>query len=154
MNVPDAYKNYYTFTTIRNPYDRLVSAWWSTTQRGHDRYNYKKQLGEDTSFLNFCKNLHRYVDKPMPHAAPQSRWLDNKIDKVIRYENLNEEWLKLPFNEKHMPLPHKNPTVLPTEKQPIPRKGYMEYLNSEVIQLINEYYHEDFTNLNYEKIKI
>jgi hypothetical protein len=153
IKIPNEYSGYYSFTIVRNPYDRLVSAWWSTTQRGHDKYNYKKELGNNMSFLNFCKNLEKYEGKFVQHTAPQSRWLDNKLDKIIKYENLNEEWLNLPFNRNRLALPHNNPTVSASKKNPVARKVYTDYLNNEILPMINKYYHEDFEKTGYQKIE-
>jgi len=148
--VPQEYVDYYSFTIVRNPYDRLVSAWWSTTQRGDDRYGYIKDLNGDASFLNYCRNLKRFENKRIPHLMPQCNWFNNKIDKAIRYENINEEWLDLPFNLYKKPLPHENPTVKVAKNNPKPRLHYSNYLNDEIIDIINEKYKEDFIKLNYE----
>jgi len=150
FKVPAKYEEYYTFTVVRNPYDRLVSAWWSTTQRDGDRYGYVKELKGDTSFLNYCKNLKRFENKIIPHLQPQCNWFNNRIDKIIRYENINEEWLDLPFNTSKQPLPHKNPTTMVASNNSIPRDHYSTYLNDEIISIINQRYNQDFIKFGYD----
>jgi len=153
--IPEKFKGWFSFTVIRNPYERLVSAWWSTTQRGVDPKGFIKRLKGNASFENFCKNLPSLETvRSAPHLTPQFQWLNNDFDKIIEYENLEEEWLKLPFNENKVQLIHINSTrKLEGERNKIVRKHYTEYLNPTIIDIINKFYAKDFKQLNYKMIK-
>jgi len=156
-NIPDNFKDYYKFTIIRNPYDRVISSWWSTTQRGNDsKFYILRTLKTDTSFLNFCKNLD-ILEKNhpnVPHVTPQIEWIkNNKFDKIIKYENLNEEWLNLPFNKNHKPLVHINATTkVEGKRNEIAREPSEKYLSKKTIELINKFYKEDFDNLGFDRL--
>ena len=150
------YLDHYSFTVIRNPYDRLVSVWWSTCQRGDDSKRYiNKFLKDDISFLNFCKNLENLNSiKNVPHCNLQSDWLEStKFDNVIKFENLNASWLNLPFNkDKKIKLGFLNSTIKKASNNPTARKDYLNYLSSEIIELINNFYIKDFKNTGYEML--
>ena len=152
-NIPSKYKDYFKMTIVRNPYERLVSSWWSTTQRGDDPKKYiEKTLKKDTSFRNFCNKLELLTSNHpgTPHVWPQSSWLDNDFDKIIYCENLNEEWVNLPFNPDKIPLGHRNPTTRLAKNNRFVRKAYDHYLDKVSIKKINNFYREDFDRLNYE----
>jgi hypothetical protein len=153
--IPIKYQSYYSFTVIRNPYDRAVSIWWSTCKRNNDKRKYiSKYLKDDNTFLNFCKNLDK-IDGIENRVVTnkQINWINNNnINKFIKFENLNNEWNNLPFNTINNKLDILNPTVIQTDKNPNARKSYKNYLNSESIKLINDYYHLDFKLLKYNQI--
>lgn len=148
-------KGFFVFTVVRNPYDRCVSIWWSTIHRKSDRHHFKKALGHDLSFDNFCINIHKLHDIFPNLILPQSHWLDHiKVDKIIPYENLNEEWGKLKFNiRSKIKLPCLNSTTSVTDWNPNARLHYKEYLTPNSISIINEYYNRDFNMISrYKKL--
>lgn len=150
-DIPEWCKGYYTFTVVRNPYERLVSAWWSTTQRGGKlKKAYINHLKDDLSLLNYCQNLKKFT---YWHSQPQVIWLkNNRFDKIIRFENLKEEWLNLPFNTTGTELPHINTTTWISPNNPTARNPYQEYLTPDIIEIINDYYKEDFDMLKYQML--
>ena len=93
------------FTIVRNPYERLVSAYTFLIKEN-------TRVPADTTFQNF---LYNYVlQKDIDTYRPQIWWLmTNKktkaVDKIIRYENLEKE-LQEYFNF-YQSLPVKNKTT-------------------------------------------
>lgn len=158
--VPKKYRNYFVFTVVRNPYSRTVSSWWSTCKRENDKRKYiQKYLKKENTFLNFCRHLEQ-INREInyPHIHPQAEWLTrNQFDKIVRFENLELEWLVLPFNTNKVPLPHINPT---TKVQigkfgpgnPVARDQFTSYLCDESVQIINDFYSEDFDLTGYKKL--
>jgi len=157
--IPSQFENYYSFLIVRNPYDRVISAWWSTMKRGFHSKKYIKItqhiLKGDYSFLNFCKNLDS-INKLSNFIVAQRQmdWIkNNSIDKILKFETLNAEWLTLPFNNDKIELTTRNATTHVGTNNPIARLPYVNYLTSETIQLVNDYYACDFDNLKYDYLK-
>lgn len=147
----------YTFMVVRNPYDRICSAWWSTCMRGKDRYGYIKTFNECglpntlLSFLKVIKNKHRGIN--YIHTKEQSEYIhSNRIDFIIRFENLNVDLNSLDFLKEDVVLDNINATTLVTNNNSLRRPDWIELVDSESIKLINEIYFEDFELLNYDML--
>ena len=155
--IPKKYKDFYTFTVIRNPYYRAISIWWSTCKRNNDIRGYiANYLQEDNTFVNFMRYIPQIShDNPgRVVTQPQSNWLRGKdFDKMIPFEEVDEAWLTMPFNPTHIPLPKLNPTITVTKGNPNVRSQYDNYLCPESISLVNNYFHEDFELTGYLKFK-
>jgi len=157
INVPALFSDRYTFTVVRNPYDRICSAWWSTCMRGKDRYGYIKKFNEYglpnslLSFLIVIQNKFEGVNY-LP-TINQSRYLkDNRIDHIIRFENFNEGLNSLKFVNEDVVLNNLNATTLITENNSTKRPDWSELVCSRSIMMINEIYNEDFYLLNYDML--
>lgn len=141
--VPEQVKHFTTFVTARNPYDRIISLWWSMCKREGDRYGYKEIMtskGLENDPVSFLKSLKQFESRTQADYHKQ-----NKIDHIIHTENLEEEFKKLPFYNKNIVFPHNNTTFdvrPPTE----------EFLTDEFVELVNIKYHEDFELLGYNKV--
>ena len=133
--------NNVTFTVIRNPWDRMVSA-----------YHYLRQLSlpEGSSWLSinciteenfptfedWILNLHNYQN---PEAywfrpeTPQSLWLDAPVEIILRYETLVEDFVQIQelFSNK-IELPHHYKSK---------RSNYKDYYNDvtkSIVASLNE----------------
>ncbi len=131
--IPDTLKekyseqmNYYLYITYtRNPYDRIISAFF-----------YKNNTTNIQHLKNFCKNELPHYDFNFKfnynwiHYYPQYLFLCDKncnISKDIDIKKLEE---------------HEKPK----------RYNLIQYLDNECIEIINKVYKNDFTLLNYEMI--
>lgn len=129
----DLYQQLFKFATIRNPWDRIVSMYFSP-HRGTDRWNREEFI----QLINNSATLQDYVTLPsfrdrlekklgMP-ARP--RPLDRDIDHLIRFENLNNDFkkvcnkLSIPDN---MDLPIRNRSS---------RKHYSHYYDDELTDMV------------------
>ena len=147
--IPKTCIDYLIFCTVRNPYDRAVSKWWATTQRGHDKLGLRKQLSDPDSFECFALNL---VGGRLGNGAPPQFWI-NQLDFVrgitrwpdliLRFERMNEQVHHLPFwtDEK---LPHVNRTDRDREPWPY-------YYTEAAKQAIQEFAADDFTWFGYSR---
>jgi hypothetical protein len=143
----NSWKDYFKFSIVRNPWDRLVSTWNDKVQHQwseHDKNPYrikvfKKYKDKDYDF--FVKNV-------IPSEDIHTECLSNLIDLTVvdfigRFENFQQDFhticdkIGIPQQE----LPHKNATK---------HKHYTEYYNDETRQIVAEKYAKDIEYFNYE----
>jgi hypothetical protein len=136
-NVIDAkrYKNPIVFSTVRNPFERMVSMWKHKSFR-----NIK-------TFSEFCKldqssmgRMQRWHSQPIHFHLYDT---DDSVNYVLRLETLQEDFdmmnnkLKLPCKK----LPHKNKSK---------HKHYTEYYDEETKKIVAEKYAKDIEYFNYK----
>lgn len=145
----DKFDNYFKFCIIRNPYNKIYSAWRYICKGRRRQYNndvndfIKYKLTEEFMYGRQSNPRDERV-----HYRPQYTFLyDNKNNKyadfVIRYESLNEDISKM--NEQF-------DLKIPLYDNGNTNKSYIKHLNKESIQKINSLYKKDFELLNYEMI--
>jgi len=138
--------NYFKFCIIRNPYNKLYSAWNFIKKRhGYSNVNdfIKYKLNEE-----FIYGKEIIPGDARVHYRPQFTFVyDNKNNKfadfIIRYENLNEDISKM--NEKY----NLNIKLYDNCNS---QKSYINLLNKESILKINSLYKKDFELFNYEML--
>ena len=117
--------DYHYFTYSRNPYDRMISA-----------YFYKNNTKSIKHFKDFCKNelvtldFNLHFDKKYIHYYPQ-------------YLFLCDETYNIPSNIEIKKI---------EEDEKPKRYNLVDYLDNECIEIINKVYKNDFLLLNYEMI--
>lgn len=101
---------YFKFTFVRNPWDRLVSVYHEFKKRGNQysemvrfdspllsEYDISNNMIEN--FRNFCKNLNDSAWKNDLFFHNQYDYIihndHNIMDFIGRYENLNDDWYKI-----------------------------------------------------------
>ena len=142
------WENYFKFIIVRNPWDRLLSAWQDKV---------KKQWNEEYRFPQFrIKYLEQFYDKDFsffvknceinrdPHLRPISELVDiSGIDFIGKLENLQEDLgiicdkIGIPRQE----LPHRNKTN---------HKHYTEYYNDETRKIVAQKYAKDIEMFGYK----
>ena len=141
------------FACVRNPYDRAVSVYW---------FMRKIQSNIPFNLAATFKNINEFWrDIPTARTServglidPQMDFLKEKggngisprIETVLRYETLADDWPAFALLHDLPPLPHKNKSELR------PATHWREQLNKESIARIGELYADDFEHLNYERI--
>ena len=145
---------YYSFTIVRNPYDRFVSAF------KHMKYNNNLQGCEtpletlkwllEKKSQSDTGNLEQHMVDDV--WIPQNKWCSIHkvivVDKVIKYETLQSEWdefvklqnERVPLSNLLIELPHQNQTLLPQETI---------ILGDEEKKLIQKIYKQDFELFGY-----
>lgn len=141
-------QQYFKFCIVRNPYNKLYSAWNFIKER-HNYENVndfvKYKLNQD--FI-FGKELE--IGDARVHYRPQYTFVfDNKGDKfvnyILKYENLNNDIKEL-NSEHNLEIPlYANQNI---------NKNYINFFNKESIKKINQLYFKDFLYFNYQMIKI
>lgn len=154
----DAIENFSSFkhfTIVRNPYDRLVSEYhFSYDSRVNNKIMLDLKSREILSFNSFIKYIFLNLTEDQRqtsfdnHFVPQIRYTQGKTPiTVFKLEQINklEKWLQQQTKNKNLKIPHDHKSRL--------RKHYREYLSDiEVIEIINNYYKEDFKKFKYKMI--
>lgn len=161
---PKRWNEYFTFTVVRNPWDRAVSAfayarmetsfWHDARLLPHPDYEMLKGM----NFKEFClfirKNEHAFRSgKLLRHESwsPQYLWVarehDRKIEtivkRVLRYESLDEHFpmLMTELSIRGVQMPHVNKSK---------RGSYRDYYDEESKQIIADLYEVDIKLFGYD----
>lgn len=138
-----AHKQYISFAFVRNPYDRILSAWKYFTTNDY-AIGLLKDHGihfhKNTTFDEFLDiSINRHSDH---HWQPQSHYVPQGVDFIGRLENFQQDYNQLC---ELIAIPK---TQLLHEKQ-IKRKHYSEYYNKETKKIVTEVYAEDISRFGY-----
>lgn len=141
--------NNITFTVIRNPWDRMVSAyhylrqislpegssWLKINNINEDNF---PTFEEWICNLNNYKNPEHYWFRP---ETSQGQWIDLPVEIFIRYENLEEDFKQVQdlFNCKN-PLPHFYKSN---------RSSYKDYYNDQTKDIVTKFNEEDIDVFKY-----
>jgi len=145
------FSEYFTFSVVRNPWDRLYSAFKFLEKGGiniHDRNAYEQYLEEYKDFEDFVINgLNKKMIYEIMHFIPQSEFIcskDGKIDVnyIARFENLKDDISKLSEKINNpIELDHHNSNK---------KVSYKEIYTSDMIKKVEEIYKMDVINFNYK----
>ena len=139
MNM-DKWNNYFIFTFIRNPYDRIVSGWNYVNKRN---ITFKRYMD-----INLNDNSYNYWHVFMPQTRHIISY-NGKIrsDFIGKFENLEDD-LKIVLNR----LGIKNIIHKSFVKNSKKHNNYITYYDNEVLEKVNIIIKEDLDNFDYEKI--
>ena len=140
-----------SFAFVRNPFDRLISAWANKVQALQGRtplsHNFCR-MPTDTSFPDFVRIICTETpqDKVDQHTISQSFVLygyGNLLpDFLGRFENFAEDWKKVQAMWPVLPdLTHENASH---------HKHYRDVFTPEMRDMAARYYADDLKNFNYE----
>lgn len=159
MQLPSDYQS---VAVIRNPWDRMVSFYEFT------KYCEKNEFGKnggailmgepskDMDFNEWMKYAHGYYYTTPRHKeftkerqpfwftplTPQTIWLPQDPDILIRFENLREGYMKLhTIMETNLQIPH----IFKTDKQ----SAYQDYYNDHSRELVAKYFALDIERWGY-----
>jgi hypothetical protein len=148
--VPRKYRNCFSFCFVRNPYDRLISAWKMLTRDWQKlpQLSLKDFLSIVTDLsigYRYGRTFRDYKVSVRHHTLPQTdKYNCFHLSKFVgRYENIQDDF-KLVCEKigcKYKPLPVIN--------QSQTDKNYMQYFDDEILSITNRYYQEDFKQLKY-----
>ena len=155
QNDPELVESYYSFAVCRNPYDRFVSAW--EYLRGYEEVRWPLTFEE--TIRQFHKRGRFFYTNEDLVWWPQARFISIKkiilVDKVIRYEKLDSEFLEV-IQEimKRVPDGFSRPKELldqvnvSTTRE---RRKWQDYYTPELKQMVYELYRRDFELFDYPK---
>lgn len=138
------FDEFFKFTFVRNPWDRIVSFYFYHKQRNFDYYDFNK-----ISFKKFTLNYLYTQPMQTPLNINQCiDWITDEngnilIDFIGKFENFQEDFniicdkIGIPRQE----LPHKNKSK---------HKHYTEYYDDETRSIVAEKYAKDIEYFGYE----
>ncbi len=141
---------FFSFCFVRNPYARIYSSYnfyKNNLKRGNKTA--KQKMKEYENFENFVLNFHKAKKIDKKHYRTQVSYVCNRrkiiIDYVGKFENINNDWLKIqeinPWYNKIIDLPFHNKTPKPETN----------IYSKKMAEIIFKYYQIDFEMFGYEK---
>lgn len=157
MSYHSEYSNYFSFTFIRNPYDRIVSAYkyFRKLKPGHRWYKRNSIISDAANEMEFGEFINHIPDfmKLMKreegsfesgiHFQPFYYFIDQSIDFVGRFENIQEDYFKILSNLKLPPKPLRKTNSTNNSNY---RQLYIEETKNKVYNI----YQEDIKKYNYQ----
>jgi len=144
------WQEYFKFTVVRNPWDRIHSWWWN-----------RKEIAKVIS-LSFAEYIHGICNPPLivklkpifiddPWDIPQIDWITSsngkiEVDFICRFENIENDWYNL-CKKINVPI-ERLPQILVKNRKPKERKHYTEYYNNRLIELVAKKYEKDILLFN------
>lgn len=147
---PSEMSHYFKFTVVRNPWDRLVSAYHFLKVGGMNEYDAtwaQENLAEYTSFRDFVMTwLNKENIMKIYHFQPQSHFITDKhqalsVDFIAFLENIDKDF---EYISKKV-----NPSAIMQVKNKSDHKDYKDYYDAEMILKVADIYAEDIQLLGY-----
>lgn len=148
IKIPKYASDYFKFSCVRNPYTRMVSMWYSVTQRYPE--NYGLENFKDLSFESFVEGITQKVSGTRWFFYLRQTDFTHNVDRIFWYEKLPYDLLKLSFVNNVENFPHLNSTQIEASYNPIKRKPWKKYITQRTLDMINDYYFLDFLTFNYQ----
>ena len=157
MSYPSKHSAYFSFTFIRNPYDRVVSAYkyFRKLKPGHRWYKRNSIISDAANEMEFGEFVHHMPDfmKLMKrqegsfesgiHFQPFYYFIDQPIDFIGRFENIQQDYFKI---LSHLKLPAKLLRKTNSTNNSNYRQLYIEETKNQVYNI----YQEDIKKYNYQ----
>jgi hypothetical protein len=148
------FEDYFKFTFVRNPWDRLLSAFLFLKKGGAnklDRQWVEANLGGYPDFHSFVINwVNRKSVNTWKHFVPQYKFVCEpgnqtpKVDFIGRFECINEDFAEVQKRlGNHSNLQHLNRTEGG-------KKDYREYYTDETRTIVEDVYQEDIRIFGYD----
>ena len=159
--VINLYPHYFTFTFVRNPFDRFVSI-WKYSKIGQSLYYDRliKGLTLKSYARNILENKNKYLSKfDKYHSIKQTQFIldyhpnsffgvprktNANCDYIGRFENLDNDFAEV------CRILNIRETKLPKINDSKSRRHYSAYYDDETRQMVEEIYKEDLEYLGYE----
>ena len=140
--------SYYSFGFVRNPFDRMVSAWkcpWVSREFLSKSFLEFLYYIDETDNGFAKSHVWSYLDpkQMLFHPSNLNGWQKQRVSFIGRYENLQEDF-NLVCSKLSIPT-HKLPHIHKGD-----RKTYQECYNEESINIVSERYKRDLKYFNYE----
>ena len=148
--------NYYSFSVVRNPYDRYVSSYFFMKKI----YNWNKTFDETldeliSKFPNWWDNTFILL-RPQWWFVCNRNTYDIQVDEIYRYETIGDDWSTI-ANKINTNNPTANiSTTLPMLNITPNRDNWETYYTGTIgqqrAQKVEQIYNKDFEVFNYNKL--
>ena len=140
---PEVYFNYHKFTVIRNPYYRLLSAYFDKVKLDCPYNIIFDNLNPD----HFAEWVWKIKEGEIvnEHVRLQTDYFEFGVTEIIRYEYLKKAWADFSSD-------YNFPKILPRVNESnleLPTSEYFAEIYTDTIKTINTIYAKDFELLNY-----
>ena len=142
--------NFFTFTFVRNPWDRLYSAYKFLQKGGiniHDKNAFDMYLSEYNDFEDFVLNgLNEKILFEITHFIPQFKFVCDEngtilVDYIAKFEDIENEILELnSLMKTKVKLEYHNVNI---------KKSYTEIYSPEMIEVVKRIYKKDIDIFEY-----
>ncbi|MDO6566328.1 sulfotransferase family 2 domain-containing protein [Alteromonas sp. 1_MG-2023] len=148
---PTKFLNYFKFTFVRNPWDRVVSAYTFLQKGGMNKWDekfYEEELKKYKNFKDFVMNwLNEENIQKHHHFKPQIDFIVDKyqrvsVDYIAYLENMEED-----YNYIAKKLNIETPLE---QLNQVSRSDYRSFYDDESKNVVQEIYKDDIFLLNYE----
>jgi len=131
---PELFNRLYKFTTIRNPWERAVSFYFSPHRRTTE--------WNRNDFIKLIKNIKPLRDMLVLKNQSDDFW--SNVDTVLRFENLSGDFNKLckKLGLTTEPLPTRNQSL-------VKEKNYKQFYDDELVSLVSERFNDEIVFGNY-----
>jgi hypothetical protein len=145
--LPKNHEEYLKIQFVRNPYEKCVSGF--LTHKQHEKFN-KCKIIKKLDFNDFLIKIKNesLIDCKSCYFHNQSQLMTNKIDEIIKIENLFCSIDSI--NKKYKINLNKMSYQDHSYKKQF--QTYESFFSKENIEIINEIYHKDIDFFNYKKL--
>jgi hypothetical protein len=141
--IPKELKEYFVFTTVRNPYARAISSWQAWIKKGLVKFGKSKY---SLNFEKFFEDLNSGKINGRNYDWRRQVGVIDKIEEVhiLRYESLEKDFNDLPFIDQQIVLPQ------------IGIQNYDDwqgYYTPDLEAKVYEFLKNDFERFGYKRLK-
>ena len=140
------YSNYFKFAFVRNPWDRLVSAWHNKVVDSNYFQFSDRELSQMQQFDSFIDYLQdQDVQTCDQHLRLQTRLIDlNNIDFIGRFEHFEKDV------EAVLQALDLGPVIIGRNNSSLNRKDYRECYSEKMMQKAGDIYFKDINLFSYQ----
>jgi len=141
------WNDYFTFTFVRNPFDKIVSGYLFTLNKTNDKKKFYTDIRDRVykNFNDWIINCNHDILVKTERFEPQVNWVRGyKYNFIGRFEHLQEDFNTLLYQ---LGLEPKQLALINNSKN---RKPYTEYYTKQSRKIVERLYKDDLMFFNYK----